>query len=516
MKKSTFIVSFAGISLMAALYAASLTFLQPEQVKAPPPPIVAEISETTHYSFGDQTLKAEVVFDRLLWSPPHATEHQGSNPSFWTSVDVEAIANPSPVATISTVLVIDRSGSMTGEKMERAKQAAFRLIKQLGSNDQLAIVSYGTTGRVDFPVTNMTPEGQKRALKAMETMDAAGGTNIEHALQLTLKLAQSGHPASDRAQVSPHMAGPPVGRVLFLSDGRPTEGNRNWQILRNLGTQLRSNGYRVSTIGIGDDYNEDLLQKIASAADGRYHHIKNAVSLGKIFHDEMRHARRTVARAVSLRLPRQALANGQVYRLKNVLGHTWTPCEENIYANVSLGDLASSEKRVILAEYHLADQETQCPSLAQCQRLNAFSLPELKYTHPAEGQRQLRHPHKSVSIPQTTSQRDAERSVNPTIALQVASFNASESVKRSMDLLKNGEKTPAIRLLKNQTDKINRLLTTDSNLTPQQKDVAEGRALINRIIDDLNQSTTREHTPPPHYIKAQKARAYQRQHRSSN
>ena len=106
--------------------------------------------------------------------------------------------------------------------------------------------------------------------------------------------------------------------------------------------------------------------------------------------------------------------------------------------------------------------------------------------------------------------------MNPTIALQVASFNASESVKRSMDLLKNGEKTPAIRLLKNQTDKINRLLTTDSNLTPQQKDVAEGRALINRIIDDLNQSTTREHTPPPHYIKAQKARAYKRQHRSSN
>ena len=505
MNKSTLISLFAVCTLLAALYFASMTAIAPDPVielNKSPPVVQEAATPITHYSYGDHILKADLHFDRILLKPnKFASDGKTASQSIWTHLDVEAVANPAPAQPIATVLVIDRSGSMTGEKMTRAKRAAFRLIKQLGARDKLAIVSYGTAASIDLPLTAMNAKGQKSALDALDTIQEAGGTNIEHALQLAHQVSKSTTKGF-------------AGRVLFLSDGRPTEGNRNWQILKRISQKVRANGFRVTTIGIGSDYNEDLLRRIAEAGAGLYYHINKSEKLGKVFHDELRHARRTVANQVSVELPREGIVSGHVFRLEEVLGRQPGVCRHQT-CTVALGDLASGERRTLLVKYTY-DRLMLSSGLQRAdESRNFMDLPTISYAAPSGPRSTVVHPYPRVKIPVTTNQHEAASSINEDIAIRVASFEADRAVHQSMTTLENGKKEPAIRLLKNQTDKINRLLTSEEPVTQQHKSAAESRALINKIIEDID-SSKKETIAAPEYIKEQKARAYQRLHGPSN
>jgi len=147
-------------------------------------------------------------------------------------------------------LVIDRSGSMNGEKIEQARQAALQVLAGLDDGEKFNIIIYSNVVEMfsKEPVVK-NPENEKAARRYIQGIKANGGTNIHDALVETLRQ----RPTQDFLPI-----------VLFLTDGLPTVGNTSEIAIRDV--VIKGNAYnrRVFTFGVGVDVNAPLLEKIAS------------------------------------------------------------------------------------------------------------------------------------------------------------------------------------------------------------------------------------------------------------
>lgn len=149
-------------------------------------------------------------------------------------------------------LVLDRSGSMAGEKIEQVREAAKQILAGLQDGETFNIISYNdqVTPFAAQPVVR-SRETMKDAIAHLEGLAAGGGTNLHDALAQALAQAPSGNVL-------------PI--VLFLTDGLPTVGNTSEVAIRELATQQNPHERRVFTFGVGADVNTPLLNKIAASS----------------------------------------------------------------------------------------------------------------------------------------------------------------------------------------------------------------------------------------------------------
>jgi Ca-activated chloride channel family protein len=209
-------------------------------------------------------------------------------------------ASRSPV---NVALVIDRSGSMAGEKLAQAKQAARKLVEQLGEQDRIAVIHFGSDVRT-FAGSWATPSNKERLLSYIDGIYDEGGTNIGDGLnagKVQLLMA--------REQFK-------VNRIILMSDGEPTEGVTSAQDLEQLARDIRGQGVTLSAIGLGTDFNEDLMQGLAENGSGAYAYLRDGSQLATIFQKDLQQASTTIARDVLLRLD---LPDG--VQLGDVLGY---------------------------------------------------------------------------------------------------------------------------------------------------------------------------------------------------
>jgi Ca-activated chloride channel homolog len=155
---------------------------------------------------------------------------------------------PNPIKRELT-LVIDRSGSMAGPKMDQAKAAALQVLEGLADGESFNIIDYSTTVS-SFAPRPVTKDKQQRAeaRKYIEAIKPGGGTNIHDALTEALR-------AEPAAGVLPI--------VLFLTDGLPTVGQTSEVAIRELAEKGNPHHRRIFTFGVGNDVNVPLLDKIA-------------------------------------------------------------------------------------------------------------------------------------------------------------------------------------------------------------------------------------------------------------
>jgi len=144
--------------------------------------------------------------------------------------------------------VLDVSGSMAGKKMRQAKQALLYCVNNLNSGDGFDIIKFSTEAYSLFgKIEDANHKNIKRAEKFIENLKPVGGTNIEEALLLALKENNN----SSRT----HM-------IIFITDGKPTIGETNDDILiKKLGNSNKTQT-RIFTFGIGSEINTHLLDKI--------------------------------------------------------------------------------------------------------------------------------------------------------------------------------------------------------------------------------------------------------------
>lgn len=249
----------------------------------------------------------------------------------YLQIDLAADADPGARrrVPVNAVLILDRSGSMSGAKMDRARDAARALVQALGPEDRLAIVEFSSEARIALASTPLTETAWALAFAAIDAIGPGGGTNMSAGFDLAAHELGSGRlPAR-------------VDKVFLASDGQANEGISDRAGLLRL-AQSDFAGATVSTFGMGDDYDETFMTALAAQAGGRARYIDSPDILPGAFRDELSRASSLVARNVRVRVT--ALAGASVER---VLGY------ETVSGWVRLPDFAAGEERRVLVKLSL-------------------------------------------------------------------------------------------------------------------------------------------------------------------
>lgn len=192
-------------------------------------------------------------------------------------------------APINLAIVIDRSGSMRGDRIVKAKEAAIFAINMLNENDTLSVVAYDNDARVIIPSTKVNNK-QKLISLIKENIDAGGGTALFAGLSKGIY------------QVEKHLSEDNVNRIILLSDGQANIGPTSVQELSELAIIAAKKNISVSTFGIGEDYNELLMSSIASYSDGNHVFVNDSLDLENVFVREFKDVMSTVAQHVKINI----------------------------------------------------------------------------------------------------------------------------------------------------------------------------------------------------------------------
>ena len=217
---------------------------------------------------------------------------------------------------LNLALVIDRSGSMAGQKLDYARQAAVYAVDQLRAEDRVSIVAFDD--RVETVVASTTAADKARLRDGIARIDTRGSTAL-HA-----GWVEGG------AQVGGHLETGRLNRVILFTDGQANVGETRPDAIANDVHGLATRGVSTTTLGIGSDYNEDLLEAMARAGDGNYYFIESPGQLPGLFAAELRGLLATVGRNVSL-----GLEPGPGVEILEVLNEL----ERNSYGRLQLPNL---------------------------------------------------------------------------------------------------------------------------------------------------------------------------------
>jgi len=230
---------------------------------------------------------------------------------------------------LSLAVVIDRSGSMSGEPMEHAKQAAARLIGKLDSQDAFTVVTYSSGDEVVVPMTRATDAAKANARAAIARIYDDGGTCISCGLTR----------GAGELSRSPVDGG--LQRIVLISDGQANEGLWDRGELLQLAQDTAAHGVSISALGVGLDFDEVTMQRIAEVGRGNYYFVEDIAQLAGMFAIELGGLTETVASDVKL-----LVEGGSDVRIENAIGY---PMErQGNWVVIPVADLRAGETRKVV------------------------------------------------------------------------------------------------------------------------------------------------------------------------
>ena len=198
----------------------------------------------------------------------------------------ESAAMQRPKLNLS--MVLDRSGSMKGQKMERAREATAFCIDQLLPTDRLSVVIFDD--QIEVLIPSQQAENAAELKERLSRVSARNSTALHQAW------------VNGGIQVSEHTMEEGINRVLLITDGLANVGLTDTDEIVTQASELFKRGVSTSTIGIGDDFNEDLLLPMAQAGGGNGWHVETSEDMQRIFAVELQGLIAQVAHTVTLGL----------------------------------------------------------------------------------------------------------------------------------------------------------------------------------------------------------------------
>jgi Ca-activated chloride channel family protein len=192
-------------------------------------------------------------------------------------------ANRTPV---NVALVIDRSGSMSGERIAQAREAAIMAINRLNENDIASVIIFDERIEVLVPAQNVTDK--RLFIDSIGQATARGQTAIHAGVR------------EGASEVRKFKDARRLNRIVLLSDGLANVGPRSPAEFAVLGRELQREDISVSTIGLGHGYNEDLMLALARASDGNHAFASAPADLIQIFNKEFDDVLTSCAQMVSV------------------------------------------------------------------------------------------------------------------------------------------------------------------------------------------------------------------------
>ncbi|MCC7250614.1 VWA domain-containing protein [Hyphomicrobium sp.] len=328
---------------------------------------------------------------------------------------------------INVALVIDRSGSMSGERLAAAKKGAHVALERLGREDIVSLVSYNH--EVDVLAEAGRLGAQRDALdRAIDKLVASGTT----ALYAGVK--EGGE------QVKAHLSDRKVNRVVLLSDGLANVGPSSPSELADLGRALAGKGITVSTIGLGLDYNEDLMQRLAAASDGNHVFVERPSDLPEIFDREFGDALSVAARDIIIQIECKS-----GFTPKRVLGR-----EAEILGGrvtLKLNQLPADTERYVVVELEV-------PASGLGASEGDVASVDVEYLNLDSGARATSKA--AVKARFTDDAKEAEASVNKGVMSQVTEQVATENSEKAVELRDAGDISAARKVLEDNAAYLNR------------------------------------------------------------
>jgi len=224
-----------------------------------------------------------------------------------------------------------------------------------------------------------------------------------------------------------------VNRIVLLSDGLANVGPSRTSDLANLGRELRRESMSVTTIGLGDDYNEDLMTALAEVTNANYYYVRDAENLPGIFAEELGSARSLVARGVTIRITVPAGV-----RIREILGHPEIGCSGRS-VEISLPEYFGGDKRRFLAR--CVAEEATSDSLE-------LAMVDLGYRSGAEDKSVTQQQNARIRF--VDEERKAEDSVRNEVAQEVSIVENRVARERAIKLADEGRVAECAAVLRSQ------------------------------------------------------------------
>jgi Ca-activated chloride channel family protein len=227
-------------------------------------------------------------------------------------------------APVNLSFVIDRSGSMSGGKLELAKRAVEEALGRLDQRDRFSIVVYDDVVETVIDSTTASAEARRNAMAGLAGVGARGSTNLGDGW---LKGCE---------QVATHLTPDGVNRVLLLTDGLANVGITDHAELIRHASELRARGVNTTTFGVGADFDEGLLQSMADAGGGHFYYIADAAQIRDHIASEVGETLEVVARDVEI-----GIVAGEGVAVEAISPQPLTP--RGSRSSIVLGDLVADQ-----------------------------------------------------------------------------------------------------------------------------------------------------------------------------
>ena len=193
----------------------------------------------------------------------------GARSRRFVGVEIEAPeAPPRPGRLpVNLAFVLDRSGSMAGGKIEKAREAVIHGIRALRPEDRFAVVAYDDKVEIVVPSTAATAEARAAAEQKVARIDDRGSTDLCAGWLCGCE------------EIGLHLGDEAVGRCLLLTDGLANAGVTDPDEIVRRVSALRSRRIATSAFGLGADFDEFLLSRMAEAGGGNFHFIEGAAQI---------------------------------------------------------------------------------------------------------------------------------------------------------------------------------------------------------------------------------------------
>jgi Ca-activated chloride channel family protein len=239
-----------------------------------------------------------------------------------------------PKLPLNLCLVVDRSSSMRGDRLTQVKDAAGRIIDQLGPDDYFSLVVFND--RADVVVPAQRANNKADLKRAIGTVEAAGGTEMASGLALALQEIQ--RPLLARG----------ISRLLLLTDGR-TYGDESRCVEIARRAQSRSVG--LTALGIGNEWNEDLLETMTARENSRAQYIASASEITTVFADELKRMHSIFAQSVRVQIAaRPGAMVRSLDRVRPFIAPVAIAEEAELRWSGNLGDWPGSDVQAFLIE----------------------------------------------------------------------------------------------------------------------------------------------------------------------
>jgi Ca-activated chloride channel family protein len=235
---------------------------------------------------GPLTLSGRLVQNKIL---------QGSDGRVNFALRLHASDDFGSTATesrnVDMVIVLDRSGSMKGRKIKDARQAVLNLLSSLSAKDRFALITYSDNVQYVSILDKVTADHRQQLESLIHRITVGGGTNLGAGLQAGISLLGS---ALENGNAR---------KVILISDGLANKGITDSTRLGRMAGLAVEKEFAVSTVGVGNDFNEQLMTAIAERGAGNYYYLENPMAFAEVFQKELFYSKATVATNVSISIP---------------------------------------------------------------------------------------------------------------------------------------------------------------------------------------------------------------------